>query len=214
MAGENDNVENVDNLDSAPVEQQGGQAAQEWSGPSQEDWQQLVQTNRLLQGKLQELEQSFQPPEDEGMEFPDEIDLSDPYMMAQLIDAVVSSRLEGITPYVKNAAQDQGRREMEEMFTKLESKYGSFDHALAERAAFYNYDQTKDPVLSVEEAARYAAQVRQSERDAREAEMKQKASRRGLGASSDLATSGSATPGESLKTYDDVLEKWNHQSEI
>ena len=183
-----------------------------WS-PSREDFQALQESNKQLQAKLAEHDSYFEAPAEE----PDlsEIDLSDPYTMAALIDRVVESRLQTVTPYVKTAAQQQGKAQMETMFGELEKEVGSFDHDLAERTAFYFYDQTGDAEKSVREAAKYSAEVRKRERDEATSELRSRATRRGGGSSEDFGATTSAVPGEpAARTYDEVIDKYVHQNEL
>ena len=183
--------------------------------PSREDFEALQESNKQLQAKLAEHDSYFQPPEDDGMPDMSEIDLSDPYTMAALIDRVVDQRLQSVTPYVKTAAQEQGKKQMETMFGELEAEVGSFDHDLAERTAFYFYDQSGDAEKSVREAAKYAAEVRKRERDEATSEIRSRATRRGSGSSEDFGATTSAVPGETpAKSYDEVIDKYVHQNEL
>jgi len=133
------------------------------------------------------------------------------------MDQVVSARMASVTPYVKNAAQDQGQRQMQELLSTHESELkkdypAGFDHKLAERAAFAFFDETGDAELSVKEAAKYAAEVRRQERDAAVEEYRKRNSRGAAFGDLDASESGvKAAP--QLKTFDEVLDKWTSQAE-
>lgn len=199
------------------TETEGATPGAGWGGPSQEEWKNLIDSNKRMADRLAEQEAYFQDPGDVpdqggGLE---DLDLSDPYTMAALVNSIVEERLKSVTPYVRNAAQDQGKRQMETMFGDLEKEVGSFDHDLAERTAFYFFDQSGDAEKSVREAAKYAAEVRKRERDDATSEMRSRATRRGSGASEEVQGTGSAVAGEApAQSYDEVIEKYVHQTEF
>jgi hypothetical protein len=189
-------------------------AEQPWA-PSKEEFEALATGQRDLQAMVGRL---FEEPVDEG-DYLDEgnLDLSnlDPRQLAALMGQVADSRLEGIAPYIRNAAQDQGKAKMKEIFAAEKATVGDFDEDLAERTAFYFFDQSGDPEGSVKAAAKYAAEVRKAERDSVEKEMAERASRRGFGAGDEPGVTGGATPGkESFKTYDEVIDAYAGQSEV
>lgn len=198
----------------------GGSATpQEWTGPSRDEWTTLQEQNRRLAESLEGLTTAFgtvEPERGGGFDV-SQIDMTDPYQAAWLMDQIVQERLQGVTPYVRNAAQDQGQRQMQELLatheTELKKDFpGGFDHKLAERAAFAFFDETGDAEGSVAQAARYAAEVRKQERDAAINEYQTKNRKGGAFFDPDASSSGVRAP-EPLKSYDDVLEKWALQSE-
>src|SRR6476661_2988030 len=176
----------------------GGQSDSGWAGPSQEEWNQLIEQNKALQSQVGEFKEYFEAPDPGNQQAfdPNELDLTDPYTVAALVNQIVEERMQSVTPYVRSAAQDQGKRQMETMFSDLEKEVGSFDHDLAERTAFYFFDQSGDAEASVREAAKYAAEVRKRERDEATTELRSRATRRGSGASEEVSGSGSAVAGE------------------
>jgi hypothetical protein len=187
---------------------------QPWA-PSKEEFDTLVSGQRDLQAMVGRL---FEEPVDEADLLDDgNLDLSnlDPRQLAALMGQVADSRLEGIAPYIRNAAQDQGKAKMKEIFTAEKATLGDFDEELAERTAFYFFDQSGDPEGSVKAAAKYAADVRKAERDAWEKETAERATRRGFGAGDEPGVTGGATPGaEKFKTYDEVIDAYAGQSEV
>ena len=83
-----------------------------WKGPSEEEWTGLVNSNRqmneLITSLFEEEEETFDP---------GQIDMSDPQQAAYLMDQIVAGRMGEITPFIQNAAKEQGGRKMEEMFS-------------------------------------------------------------------------------------------------
>lgn len=203
---------------------QGGAGGDQWTGPSREEWQTVLETNKRLQSDLEGLTGVFaQAPEPQydrgGNEFDlSQLDMTDPYQAAWLMDQIAMSRMNTVAPYVKNAAQDQGQRQMQSLLDghakELSSEYpAGFDKQLAERAAFAFFDESGDAEGSVAAGARYAAEVRKAERDAAISDY-QKKNRRG-GAFSDLGAGESGvTAAPKLKTYDEVLSKYASQDEV
>lgn len=207
-----------------PEPEQGG-AGGEWTGPSREEWAALQEQNRRLQDSVEGLTSVFaeapaqrQPQQKEDFDL-SQLDMSDPYAVAWLADQIAQERMNSVAPYVRNAAQDQGSRQMQELLKTHEQELakdfpGGFDHKLAERAAFAFFDETGDAEGSVAAAAKYAAEVRREERNAAIEEYKKQNSKGR--AFTDFGAEGSAgvkapTP---LKTYDEVLDKWASQSEV
>src|SRR6266536_2350870 len=92
--------------------------APEWSGPSQEEWNAVQEQNKRLQESLEGITEAFGKAEPQRQPQGDfdlsQLDMTDPYQAAWLMDQIVQERLQGVTPYVRNAAQDQGQRQMKE----------------------------------------------------------------------------------------------------
>lgn len=225
MGEENTNPDPNANLDpgasAAPTGGEGG--ASEWTGPSREDWESLQENNKKLAESLEGLTSAFAaPPEpqaqQEAFDF-SKLDMTDPYQAAWLMEQVVNDRLSSVTPYVRNAAQDQGQRQMQELLTQHETALkkdypGGFDKKLAERAAFAFFDETGNAEGSVAAAAKYAAEVRKAERNAAIEEYKRQNTRGdAFGDFGAGGESGVRAP-EPLKTYDEVLDKWTQQTEV
>lgn len=201
----------------------GGASSQEWSGPSREEWSALQEQNQRLQESLEGLTSVFaEAPttnQHQGGGFDlSELDMTDPYQAAWLMDQIVQERLNSVTPYVKNAAQDQGQRQMQELLNQHEAALKNdfpdgFDPKLAERAAFAFFDETGDAEGSVAMAAQYAAEVRAKERNTAIESYKAKNSRSNIFDFSAGGDGGVRAP-EPLKSYDEVLDKWASQSEV
>ena len=199
-----------------------GVAGNEWTGPSREEWNSLQESNKRLQESLEGLTEVFNTPTPEpqrGGEFDlSQLDMTDPYQVAWLADQIAAERMNSVAPYVKNAAQDQGQRQMGELLIQHESALkkdfpDGFDKKLAERAAFAFFDETGDAEGSVEMAARYAAEVRKEERNAAIESYRTKNARGGIFDFSAEGKGGTRVP-EPLKTYDEVIDKWASQSEV
>ena len=164
-----------------------------WAGPSREEWQRLTKQQEDIAKLVGEL---FEDPGEE-LEPPDpgSFDMTDPRQVAALMEMVVDSRMGQITPYVKTAAQEQGRRVMKENFATLkgegEGKVGDFDENLAERLANFYFEQTGDPQGSLRAAAEEAARIRKEERDAG---VKSVPRRRGPSDPDETGIGGGATP--------------------
>lgn len=223
-------MEGTENLNLEPEGSSGGPetrpneggAGSEWAGPSREEWQALQDQNKRLAESFEGFTTSFNEPEPQRGNQGDfdlsQLDMTDPYQAAWLMDQIVNERLQQVTPYVKNAAQDQGARQMQELLGKHEADLkkdypAGFDKKLAERAAFAFFDETGDAEGSVGMAAKYAAETRKAERDAAITEY-QAANRKG-GAFFDPPADGSGVRApEPLKSYDEVLDKWALQSEV
>jgi hypothetical protein len=201
-----------------------GGAGGGWSGPSQEEWKALQEQNQRLQDSLEGLTSVFaeaptqRQPQKEEFDL-SQLDMSDPYAVAWLADQIAQERMNSVAPYVRNAAQDQGSRQMQELLKTHETELakdfpGGFDHKLAERAAFAFFDETGDAEGSVAAAAKYAAEVRQQERNAAIEEYKSKNSKGR--AFTDFSAEGSAgvKASEPFKSYDDVLEKYASQTDL
>lgn len=200
----------------------GGASSEEWTGPSREDWESLQENNRKLQDSLEGLTNVFaEPPSQKGPQEPfdiSQIDMTDPYQAAWLMDQIVQERMGGIAPYVKNAAQDQGQRQMGELLKQHETSLkkdfpDGFDPKLAERAAFAFFDETGDAEGSVGMAARYAAEVRKEERNAAIEGYRKANSRSTLFDFEAGGNDGIRAP-ETAKSYDEVLDKWASQTEV
>jgi hypothetical protein len=206
----------------APTEQGGAHEA--WA-PSKEEWDSLQENNKRLAESLEGLTSAFaEPPQptspqnQEQFDF-SSLDMTDPYQAAWLMEQVVNERLSSVTPYVRNAAQDQGQRQMQELLSQhevsLKKDYpGGFDKKLAEKAAFAFFDETGNAEGSVAAAAKYAAEVRKEERNAAIEEYKRQNTRGD--AFGDFGAEGTSgvRAAEALKTYDEVLDKWTQQSEV
>ena len=206
-----------------PEGNQGGAGGNEWTGPSREEWSALQEQNKRLAESLDGLTSAFAEPQYEpqntGGDFDlSQIDMTDPYQAAWLMDQIAQSRIGAMAPYVKNAAQDQGQRQMQSLLSNHEKELSNdfpagFDKKLAERAAFAFFDETGDPEGSVLMGARYAAEVRKQEREAAISEYRTKNNRGGV--FSDLGASESGVrAAPTLKTYDEVLEKYASQNEV
>lgn len=203
---------------------------QTWSGPSQEDWNSFMESQKSIAEQQKGIVEKLKVYDDilsyqsEGEEREDyapaytDFDPQDPNQLAWLVDRVISERMKGIEPYVKNAAQDQGRKEMMIRFDKLETDLKKdypegFDKTVAERAAFALFEQHGDANKAVEEAAKFAAEVRKTERE--EGISSYKASARKGFRETEPEGEGSAVRAEPpAKTYEEVLAKWAGQSEV
>lgn len=193
-----------------------------WAGPSQEEWNALNEQNKRLADSIEGLTSAFGTAET-GQTGGDEFDLSqldmtDPYQAAWLMDQVVNARMSSVAPYVRSAANDQGQRQLGELLSTHEKDLSKdypagFDKKLAERAAFAFFDETGDARGSVEMAARYAAEVRKAERDAAIEEYRAK-NKRGSAFGDPSAGESGVTAPPPLKSYDEVLAKYTSQSEI
>lgn len=227
MADENENLPATEGSGepAGGLEGGAGSGSQAWTGPSQDEWNSLQENNRKLQESLEGLTSVFAetnttaraPQPNQGFDL-SELDMTDPYQAAWLMDQIVNERLSTVTPYVKNAAQDQGQRQMNELLTQhetaLKKEYpDGFDKQLAERAAFAFFDQHGNAEKSVEEAARYAAEVRRSERNAGIEYYKSQNTRGGLFSDPPAGESGVRTPPE-FKSFDEVIDKWASQTEV
>lgn len=201
----------------------GAGAGEGWTGPSREEWQAVQDQNKRLAESFEGFTTSFNEPEPQrgatGGDFDlSQLDMTDPYQAAWLMDQIVNERLSAVTPYVKNAAQDQGARQMQELLGKHEAELkkdypAGFDKKLAERAAFAFFDETGDAEGSVGMAAKYAAETRKAERDAAISEY-QAANRKGSAFFDPAADGSGVRAPEPLKSYDEVLDKWALQSEV
>jgi hypothetical protein len=184
-----------------------------WAGPSQDEWQKTTQSIDKLTQLVGEL---FEDPGEE-LEPPDpnSFDMTDPRQVAALMEMVVDSRMGQITPYVKTAAQDQGRRVMQETFATLkgegEGKVGDFDENLAERLANFYFEQTGDPQGSLRAAAEEAARIRAEERAAG---VKSVPRRRGPSDPDETGIGGGATPIRKYESYDDVVDAYSRDTEV
>jgi len=209
MAEENENYEGEE---SEQVEQ-----TPTWA-LSQDDWKQLQQNQIELTNMVKSL---FEPEEEYYPQMPEpgQFDLNDPRQLAALVGAVVDDRMSTISPYVRNAAQDQGKREMYSMFDGFSDQWkeefpDGFDKDLAERTAHYFFEQTGDAAKSVEEAARYAATIRKSDREAAVDEVRSRATRRGYGATDEPGGTTAVPAREPAGSYDEVIERYTHQTEL
>lgn len=182
---------------------------------SQEEWTQAQEQIKQLTGIVPTVKQMAQyfeaanEPEDD----PEDFDI-DRYIQSQ-----IDSRLAPIMPVVSNAAQRSGEERMKTIFAELKKGkdgqpgIGDFDEKLAERAAHGFFVETGDPVKAVEEGARYAAEVRKSERDAGREEYKA-SFRRGPHDQDPDVTGGGNKSIPAAKTYDEVIERYAGETEV
>lgn len=198
----------------------GGSGEEAWSGPSREEWTQLQEANKRLSSELEGITGAMsyvEPSNNDGFDL-SHLDMTDPYQAAWFMDQIVQDRLRSVTPYVKNAAQDQGQRQMQELLSNHEKELvkdfpAGFDHKLAERASFALFDETGDAQGSVAAGAKYAAEVRKQERDAAIEEYRKKNSRGAAFGDPDASGAGVKAP-QPLKTYEEVMDKYISQTEI
>jgi hypothetical protein len=206
--------ENNSNPD--PVVPETPAVAPSYSGPTKEEFDALQNSIREMQTGFQAMQEFYSAPEETFNQ--DEIDLNDPRQLVELIDYVTEQKMRNVTPYVRNAAKDQGERQLNSMLEESEVELKNefpdgFDKTLAKRAAFAIFDETGDAQEAVKQAARYAAETRATERAAAEESYRKKASRGRAFSDPGVDESGvEALP--KAKTYDEVLERWSQQTEL
>lgn len=164
---------------------------------SEKEWRETQDAVQRIATYLQPQQEEYQPDPENPME-----------QMAYYVD----QRLAQIDPYVRSAAKNAGEANMNKMFDDIaKSESLDFDRELASRLSESYFNNTGDPVASVQEGARMAAQIRANERD------------QGIKTyQSKLKKSPSDLPAESAgerlapdaNTYDEVVAKWSASTEV
>jgi len=132
----------------------------------------------------------------------------------ELIDHAMSQRFEAIAPYLQAAAKDAGEKRMNEFFDEVERDpaIGKFDRKLAERIASGLFHEIGDPLESLRQGAQMAAEMKRTW--SKEAVEEYKASlKRTPYEDPGVSGSGEHASG-TLKTYDEVIEKWAGQEDV
>lgn len=162
-----------------------------------------------LQKNLDYLVSMFQEPE----EVPEAGEEGE-FDVAAYLDQAVDARLQPVRPLLDATVKERGEREMQNIFTRMKSEVGDFDPKLAERVAqSFLSEHGGDPVKATEEGARFAAEVRKSERAAGKSEHVERL-RRGPLDPEPSGEGGQAVKTRAKdKTYDDVIERWSGESE-
>src|SRR4051794_34384868 len=113
----NEELAGADPAGGGRPEDRGGAGEEAWSGPSREEWTELQETNKRLSSELEGITGALsytEPNSNPGGEFDlSQLDMTDPYQAAWFMDQIIQDRMRSVTPYVKNAAQDQGQRQMQ-----------------------------------------------------------------------------------------------------
>lgn len=182
------------------------QEQQEWR-LSQEDFGTLVGAVRHLYEQGQQQQQ--QAPVDDDFD-PEDADI--PELMERLVD----SRFQEITPLLEAQMNEQGEKMMNRLFDSAEKELGKFDRKLAERAAHsffaeYGYDQRYAQHAAVE-GARYAATQEKTIKKAAIKEYKDSLKKQPF-SDPDISGGGerSAKP---FKTMDEVISHWSGEEEV
>lgn len=176
-----------------------------WSGPSQEEWNETREAIKQVTGlvpTVTQMNEVFQQLQRE----PEVTQDDDDFDIAEYIQDQIQRGLAPIMPIVTTAAQKSGQERLQELFGTHEKTLGKFDHKLAERAAQSFFNETGDPVKSVEEGAKYAAEYRKQERESAVKEYKESLKRPGP---QDLPVQGGGDRSiPKAKSYDEVIDRW------
>lgn len=179
-----------------------------WS-PSRDEWETVVGGLGYIAQKLfaEEGDESG----DEGGEEPD---LTDPKVLAQVVQRYVDERTGQVAEMAAPAVRAEGERRLKELFNGFAKnpEIGDFDQNLAQRLSEAMWQPGQDPVKVAEQAAREAARIRKEERTAGEENFRKTLNGPGQ---DDLGGGGAATRrAPDAKTYDEVIAKWTGDEEV
>jgi len=194
----------------------GGQGSEEWSGPSQEEWQGLVGFQQQVTPFLSELAQALQDP---GQGYNDaqgyqpqeqqpqqpEFDPWDPNSVQGFIQQGIQEGIQqALGPYsgiLGIVASREGEQMAHDELDKIRAEVGDFDKDTAFLVASGLIDQGHDPAAALRQGAQFSkemeARIRADERQKYTGEIKQIATGSGdLPAGQGAAEQVSGPPGQ------------------